>query len=184
MTVVVTTQPAQFVSLSEALAHLRVEPGDDDGYVTALLQAAQAHLEGPGGWLGRAIGPQTLEWRGYPCDRNILLPYPPFQSLVSVKYGADGTDEIDLSTLIVEPQRFRAAEISPKSGEWPAGSPLRVTYTAGYQPGDPAATPIRQAILLMVGHWYRNREAVTDAPMAAMPLAVDALLAPLRVWTI
>lgn len=183
MTVIVTGQPAQFISLAEAVAHLRLEPGDDDAYVTALLGAAQAHLEGPGGWLGRAVGVQTLEWRGQPCGSTILLPYPPFRSLVSVRYGAEGADEIALDTLTVEPQRFRAAAITPNSGSWPTGSDLRVTYVAGYAPGDPEAMPIRQAILLMVGHWYRNREAVTDTPMAATPLAVDALLAPLRVWT-
>lgn len=185
MTVVVTIPPAGFVGLDAALAHLRVEPGDDDIYIGALLRAAQAHLEGPGGWLGRAIGVQTLEWRGHPCDGSIYLPYPPFVSLVSVKYGPAGAEqEIELDELDVEPQRFRAAEIMPKSGMWPTSTPIRVRYTAGYAPGAAEATPIQQAILLMVGHWYRNREAVVEGQMSAMPMAVDALLAPLRVWSI
>lgn len=180
MTVVVTSTPAEFVSLSDALTHLRVEPGDDDAYVSMLLRAAQAHLEGPGGWLGRAIGVQTLEWRGYPCDDAIRLPYPPFRSLVSVT-DASGS-EIDVDTLEVEPQRFRAAVITRKSSAWPDG-PIRIAYSAGYDPEDAEAAPIRHAILLLVGHWYQSREGVTAGQMSAMPFAVDALLAPLRIWT-
>jgi len=180
MTVVVTAPPAEFVSLADGLAHLRVEPGDDDVYVGLLLRAAQAHLEGPGGWLGRAVGVQTLEWRGYSCDGVISLPYPPFRSLVSVKDASGG--DVDPDTLDVETQRFRAAVITRKSGAWPGG-PIRITYTVGYDPEDAEAAPIRHAILLLVGHWYQNREGVTAGQMSAMPFAVDALLAPLRIWT-
>lgn len=46
------------------------------------------------------------------------------------------------------------------------------------------ATPIqpavRHAILLIVGHFYNNREAVTAAGIAAMPIGVNALLQPFR----
>ncbi|WP_028748505.1 head-tail connector protein [Rhizobium mesoamericanum] len=46
------------------------------------------------------------------------------------------------------------------------------------------ATPIqpavKHAILLIVGHFYNNREAVTAAGIAAMPFGVNALLQPFR----
>jgi hypothetical protein len=35
---------------------------------------------------------------------------------------------------------------------------------------------VRQALMLLVNHWYRNREAVTPGSMTELPLAVDALL--------
>ncbi len=43
-------------------------------------------------------------------------------------------------------------------------------------------TPIRQAMLLMVGHLYENREASTVGPaITELPMGVEALLAPYRV---
>lgn len=46
------------------------------------------------------------------------------------------------------------------------------------------ATPIqpavRHAVLLIVSHFYNNREAVTTAGIAAMPFGVNALLQPFR----
>lgn len=35
---------------------------------------------------------------------------------------------------------------------------------------------VEQAVLLLVGHWYANREAVTAAAANVMPLAVERLL--------
>ena len=42
--------------------------------------------------------------------------------------------------------------------------------------------PIRSAALLMIGHLYQNREAVTGygAALQETPMGVEALLAPYR----
>lgn len=41
------------------------------------------------------------------------------------------------------------------------------------------------AMLLLIGHWYVNREAVgANAGAAEVPLAVRFLLDPLRVWVV
>ncbi len=42
----------------------------------------------------------------------------------------------------------------------------------------------RQAALLLVGHWYRNRMAVTAGAVSELPHAVDALISRHRVWNI
>lgn len=42
---------------------------------------------------------------------------------------------------------------------------------------------LRLAMLLLVGHWFKHREAVTEATSSgsvALPLAVDALVGPYR----
>ena len=38
----------------------------------------------------------------------------------------------------------------------------------------------RLAVKLLVAHWYENREASTEGQMATVPLAFDAIIAPLR----
>ena len=39
---------------------------------------------------------------------------------------------------------------------------------------------IKWAERLLIGHWYRNREAVGSDKLVALPLAVEALLNPER----
>lgn len=42
---------------------------------------------------------------------------------------------------------------------------------------------VRTAMLLLVGHWYANREAVVSGNTPAeLPLAVEALLQPYRIY--
>jgi uncharacterized phiE125 gp8 family phage protein len=41
--------------------------------------------------------------------------------------------------------------------------------------------PIRQAVLLLVGHWYENRATVNIGNITSIiPFTVDALIAPFR----
>ncbi len=63
MPVVVVSPPAPLVGLDLLKQHLRVDGSDDDALITAYAAAAQGQIDGPAGWLGRAIGPQTLELR-------------------------------------------------------------------------------------------------------------------------
>jgi uncharacterized phage protein (predicted DNA packaging) len=44
----------------------------------------------------------------------------------------------------------------------------------------PPQPAIGHAILLLIGHWYANREAATEAPPKAIAFGVDTLLAPYR----
>jgi uncharacterized phage protein (predicted DNA packaging) len=54
----------------------------------------------------------------------------------------------------------------------------RLVETAPSEPEEMGLTrDVQQAILLLVGHWYANREAVVAGTIAtAMPLAVERLL--------
>jgi uncharacterized phiE125 gp8 family phage protein len=198
--VFVTTPPAPVVTWEEADAHLRLE-GDEDqrDYVERLIAAATAHIDGPTGWLGRAIGPQTL-LAEFVCAESLLepLPFPPFIDVVDIQY-VDTNGQVQ--TWAAENYQLIFGRIMPAvgaamptvySGASGCGFPLvRVRYRAGYA-ADPLADPlvaavpetIKQAILLMVGDMFRFRETAssdggtpTAVPMSA---TVEALLAPLR----
>lgn len=217
MSVAVITSPEPFVSLELAKAHLRVDHSDDDDLITLQIAAAQASIDGPGGWLERAIGPQELElrldgfyagdWRVgdayaweagwsecvlgcWPFARRISLPFPRFIAVTSITYeDGSGVDQV------LTPTGWQASDegVEPAFGaQWPSGrvaaNAVRIRYRAGYAaengttPAVPA--PFKQAVLLMVGSSYANREAdVIDARavVAANP-AVESLLAPYRVW--
>jgi uncharacterized phiE125 gp8 family phage protein len=42
--------------------------------------------------------------------------------------------------------------------------------------------PLRLAMLLLIGHWWTNRDAVTTNSLAELPLGVDSLMGPYRVF--
>lgn len=45
---------------------------------------------------------------------------------------------------------------------------------------DNAGENIERAMLMLIGHWYRNRETVAASDLAKVPLGFDELLAPER----
>jgi len=177
----------QPVTLDEAKKHLRVLNTAEDTLISALVMAATAHLEGRSGILGRALVTQTWEMRidCFPW-RRIELPMPPLQSVTSLKYIDDAGVEQTMPTAdyVVDAQHM-IGRIRPAHGtQWPSTlddeGAVRITFVAGYGAAGAVPQPIKQAILLLVGHWWINREAVGEAggPHA---LAVEALTQPFRV---
>lgn len=186
MRVLVISPPAPAVSLEEAKTHLRVRHNEEDALIASYIAAAQGHIDGPEGWLGRAIGLQELEVRGS-LFRNdpIRLPYAPVRSVDSVEYEdtAGAWQTMDVATY-----ELRGDEIGTAWGTtWPAtriyrgaAETVRVRYQAGYEQ---VPMPITAAILLMVGDLYANRESIVTGTIAAalpMPLTVERLLEPYR----
>jgi hypothetical protein len=171
MRVVVITPPDPIVSWEEAKAHLRLDTDDEQAYVVALIAAAQQWIDGPGGWLGRCVGVQTLELRAQTNSFNcIQLPYPP---VVEVEEAT-----IDGEPLVVAERVDGLFSIVSSSAAM--FGPLIVRYRAGYET---IPAPIKQAILLLVGQWYSFRSNVAeDGAPAEIPMAVEALLSTYRVW--
>jgi uncharacterized phiE125 gp8 family phage protein len=69
--------------------------------------------------------------------------------------------------------------------DWPTHmetmNAVKVTFVAGYGAASAVPAALKSAILLLVGHWYTNREAVmVGESVAELPLAVSALVAPFR----
>jgi uncharacterized phiE125 gp8 family phage protein len=197
----VVEPPTPIVTLEDARRHLAELPEEDEAYVEGLILAATTWIDGPTGWLGRALGIQTLEYAmedfHSDADGYIHLPFSPVLELVSirVRVGADSFDMIPPAEYEID-----AGGVYPLSGAWPfvSGRNQRVIirYRVGCAKtsGTPAADmpaawvanvpePIRFAILLLVAHWYRNREAVVIGQSAVnLPFAVDALLQPYRIY--
>lgn len=206
MRVIVITPPDPIVTWEEADAHLRLLGDETERvFVEGLIAAATAHLDGPSGWLGRALGPQTLEarfdsfwpdsrlWSGHVGCRPLRLPYPPLIDIVSVKYmDATGTEQ----TVNSSAYEVRGQDVGAIYGtSWPAArwqpEAVRIRYRAGYAE-DPEADPlvpnvppqIKAAILLMVGDMFRWRETAQGIVAASTPTAqtLDNLLGTMRVF--
>lgn len=190
MRVAVITPPAPVITPQEAAEHLKVDDfAEEGGIIEAMVAAATAHIDGPDGWLGRAIGVQTLE-AYLPAFgvTSIGLPYPPAVDIVSCDYidSSGNAAEVAADDYELRGQLLRPAW----SKAWPAaqwrgcdGEPVRIRYRAGYET---VPAPIRAAILLMVGDLYRNRSTVShgrEQPNAVpMSTTVENLLGPYRIY--
>lgn len=180
---------AKPVSLEEARLHCRVDANDDDAVISAFIDAAIVHLDGWSGLLGRCIVNQgwRVSFSAWPACRAILLPFPDV-SAATVKYldasGVEQTVDADLFDRLEDERgtiiRFRDTFSYPVIVN-DRGDGVRVEFTAGYgaTAGNVPAS-IRTAILLMVAHWYANRETVTDGTLSEIPFGASALIAPFR----
>lgn len=183
MSVVVISPPAPLVSWELAKRHLRETATYEDELIQSYVEAACAWIDGPSGWLGRSIGIQTLELRTNTFSGAARLPCGPVRKIVSVKYvdpaGQSVALAVDAFVLGVDGLEL------PRGARWPAlrgdGAGVIVQYEAGY---DEVPKPVQQAVLLLVGQWFRNRMAVaatgSNGALTEVPNGVRALLGPYR----
>lgn len=126
-------------------------------------------------------------------DVGITIPLAPLVSVDSVKYvDPDGTTQtIDPSLYRIVPGQ--PAHVVPAFGQsWPAADMapgvVTVRFTAGYQDEAHVPSPLKQAILFLVAHWYDNRSAVLAVSGAAtagaseVPLTASYLMKPYRIF--
>jgi uncharacterized phiE125 gp8 family phage protein len=188
MSSILLTAPAtEPLSLAEAKAYLRVETGDDDAVIGALIAGSSIHVEAQ---TRRAL--ITQSWRisvdAWPDDGRLMILPAPLQALTAVRvYDFDNAAHtIDTAAFVLD--RGGSALIFapwalPAPGRVAAGIELDVTV--GY--GDAAIDvpeALRQAIRLLVAHWYENRGLVTAGTSTVLPQTVAALIAPYRVLSL
>lgn len=183
--VLVSPPAVEPITLAEAKAHLRVTHSAEDDLIDGLITAARQHAEE---YTKRAFITQTWEVTldAFPTGQ-IRLPRPPLQEVAEVAYTDGNGDEQTVASFTTRPHPVAPAIYPLYAAEWPIAlddvGAVRVTFTAGYgdDRGDVPA-PIRQAIKLLVGHYYANREGVVTGTIATvLPLAVESLLGPYRV---
>jgi uncharacterized phiE125 gp8 family phage protein len=187
MTAALLTGPAlEPVSLAEAKAHLRLDADDDDQLVTAAIVAARLHVEAA---TRRALIAQS--WRVYrdawPRKRIVTIPVAPLLAVDAVTvYDTNGDpvtvdpDDYEVDTVAVPGRLVLVTPVPAVVGR--AVNGIEIDVTAGYGPsGVDVPSPLRQAIMMLVAHWYEHRGAVGhDLAAAATPHGFDALIAPYR----
>ena len=174
------------VTLAEAKAWLREEDDEtaNDATIVGLIRAAAAMIEQITGLAMRA---REMTQACPVFGARVVLFKRPVVSIEGVEYDAsDGT----VKTL--DPSAWRLREFAGQPALVPAfgnGFPatedvdgaVRVTLVAGYASNAEVPEDIKQAALLMIGHWFSNREAVVTGTIAAeVPLGARALLQPYR----
>jgi len=181
----VTTAPSvEPVTITDAKIHLRTVAGDtseDAAIISPIITAAREYCENI---TGLALAAQTI--KAYPTEWGLWrLPRPPITIVTSIKYydiddveyTLEATDyqvdAVDGHILIKEDPTEELRDMNP----------IVVEYTTGYTTGNTYPKTIRQAMLLLIAHWYQNREAViTGSVSAEVDIGVRRLLNQHKVW--
>ncbi len=175
------------ITLAEAKAHLRVDASGEDSLIQSLIMASRLHIEAA---LDLAL--ITQSWRhqrdAWPPSRVLILPLRPIQSLTAVTLHDDDASSrtLDVGDFVVDGHANPARLVWRGNGAVPAAgviaNGIEIDIVAGY--GDAATDvpqPIRQALLLLIAHWYENREPVEiGATATTIPASVSELLMPYR----
>lgn len=190
----VAPPPVEPVNLEQMKAHLRVTSSDEDGLIAGICAAARTHAESI---LKRSLITQTWDLTLDRFPAWFVIPKPPLQSVSHIKYLDDSGVE---QTLDASLYRVDAASepgrVVPAYGQvWPSTYPeinaVRLRFVAGYEHGagspagwaDNVPATVVQAIKLLGGHFYENREAVSAAAnLQDLPLGVQVLLTSEICW--
>jgi len=188
MAVTVITEPAvEPISIDDLKNDLKVDSDLvlDDALILGLGKAARVLAEKV---QGRALITQTLELTldGWPAKGFFELPCPPLQSVTSITYydEDDNAATVDSGTYFVDTVSEPGRVVLNSGESWPsttlrAVNAVVVRFVAGYgAEGADVPETVRNAIRLLVAHWYENREAISTsgAVPKAMPFGVQALL--------
>ena len=171
------------VSLLEARrqCYLTNESTEEDLLLTRLIDAARDYAEKE---IWRAITPAVYLAFADSFPVEIELPRPPVIEIKKIEYINSVGDKVELDEseyrvdTISEPARIKPV------GAWPQTHPdeynaVQVTYKAGYLNENNCPEAVKNAILMMVKHFYDNPEAVVvsgggvsvhEVPMGAIDL--------------
>ena len=168
------------VDLALAKAHLRADGTAEDALIQSYLDAAAAHIEGATGkLLTRRSITQPVARFEMASDRTgtyIALWWGPAPAFSGDDDELAYVDAAGAPQAVVNPRLVGDRLYAPVAG-WPTNSdatPIAATYTAGFAtvPAD-----LIQVHLMLVAHWWNQREAVAlAATVAEVPLGVEAIL--------
>lgn len=192
MALKIYTAPAvEPISSTEAKLHCKVDGSADDTLIAGLIIAAREYCES---YQNRAYCSQVWDlWLDdWPAGDAIQIPKPPLISVTHVKYYDTANAEATMAVAdyfvdaVSEPGRLVLAD----GKSWPTttlrpANGVNLRFTAGYPVGGTEETPdydanvpqrVKQAMLLLIGHWYEQREAATKDVSNEVAFAVKALL--------
>ena len=151
---------------------------DEDDLIEQIIAAAREYCENI---TGRALKPcRVLAYPKNTTERQ-RLPWIPVGTVEKLERRLETGEyqEMDAAEYAVDPEggmlRIFAA------GTETAG--YRLTYRAGYTAED-VPPLMRQAMLMLIGHWYQNRESVQIGAVASIEIELSTrnMLRQYRTW--
>jgi len=156
------------LTLGMVKQQLEYEDSDRDELIQQYIRTSTSWVENyTGKLLTRRLVTQTFDRFG----DYLQLINGPVVSVSDITYNGN---------VALTGYRLRGTRVLPPPGGWPTleeFGEITVTYLAGY---DEPPAEIISAQLLLIAHWFQNREAATERPAQEIALAVEALLSNYR----
>lgn len=174
-----TPEPVTLPTEAEVLAflppetvkkNLRISHVKEDDLLTLWIVAAQAALDGIDGWVRRPILEATYAQPFLRFSQDLELKVPGVTEIVEIGYegGAEPVDSANYALLqwrggnyVRFPSTFVYPDLT--TSETPRG--VTVQFKAKCPRAEPA---LRQAMLLLASHCYRNREETFADPRQSL----------------
>ena len=196
MIISVQTAPSvEPLSIADIKYQLRIEQDDNDNDITLfnLRKAARRWTEN---YLNRALITQTLDYymQRFPSGDYYELPRPPIQSVTSLTYtdwNGDASTLTENTDFVLDSDSEPGRIVLEYNKTWPTDTlhpknPIVTLYVAGY--GDAASNvpdDIRQAMLMMVTHWYIHRQPIrVGAAPKYVDFTIESILSPYRILSV
>ena len=170
--------------------HLRLEIGytDEDEYIMNLGRAAVSVVED---YTNRKIGRQTwkVSYDGWSTGSYMDIPFGPLSSMpssgITYKLSTGNSTQFASTQWSYSTQELQPRVYLEDGQSWPSESlnpidPVSFEVKVGSTVLRPR---MKQAVFMMVGHWYENREPyIVGQTISNVPDAIDRLLYNDRIW--
>ena len=178
---VVTAATENPITLTEAKTHLKVDTTADDTFITNLIKSATSSAQE---YTNRFFIQTTIQQVGDKWEDISNLFKSPVLSVTNIKYvDPDGTLQTLNTDIYFLDDVNKPARIGLKPNQsYPEIinrlNAVQVNYIVGLAAGpDEVDEGIRQALLLTIGNWYQNRQAVVTGTIATeLPMNAKFLL--------
>lgn len=186
------------IPLDAAKKALRIDHAFEDDVVERKLRAAVEFVEERTGLVLRPTTFRASLGR-WPFEGEVRLEQHPVRDVVAVRYlGAGGGPAIEVPG---DDYDWRILETGAEvyffsSWSFPAlldesRDPVTIEFEAGYdEPAEDAGddpeyrlpSRVEELVLLLAGHWFKNREATTSGTLADVPYSAGLLIKELRIF--
>lgn len=176
------------VDLDEVKANLNLltDFTDDDELIDGMIDAAVDYVEN---YIRRALLTQTITASYDSFPLCIELERPLLQSVTSISYiDGNGDSQVLSSANYTVDTVSTPSRIVPAYGlSWPSTrniiNAITVVYIAGYASANDVPKQIKQAIKILIGDWYKDRESyiVGVSSVSELPHTAKILLKPYQV---
>jgi len=169
------------ITLEEAKAYLRVDSEDENALISAMIDAAEKHVELT---TGRVLLTATFELVYDEVSGSIEIPKSPLQEVTKIEVVSEAGVKTEVAPSVYDVDTSGTlGRVQLKAGcVWPGHrgfASFIITVKAGY--GDAAAVPsaLKQAALAALAVIFESRGGVDRGKIDS---AVAALCGPYKVW--
>jgi uncharacterized phiE125 gp8 family phage protein len=186
---IITKPSIEPITLAQAKAHLNIDSDftDDDAIIDLVIQTAREAVENK---TGRKLITTTMGHQRDCFSAVMGLPHT-VQSVTEITYvDTDGATQTLANTEYeLDVNRAPGRVMLAYGKTYPSTrnkvNAVTIKYVTGF--GDNAQdvpSALQHAMLLLIGHYYENREATAPININTIPMSVEFLLNPYRIYNL